>query len=111
MGCALKVGDAKDLYSFWGNAVTRLVAGDVKACHGEAVVNLASVEYFSAVEPAKLPVPVVTPRFFDKTKVGWRIVSFSAKRARGAMANWLLANDVRDIGRLKEFPSARLSLR
>ena len=57
----------------------------------KVVVNLASAEYFGAVQPERLGVRVISPRFEDTDARGRRsVVSFYAKRGRGEFAAWLV---------------------
>ncbi len=90
MGTRLSVAGARDLYAFWRDTISTLLHDDL-ALSGGPLVNLASQEYFKAVDVAALAVPVIAPRFLDARGEGpYRIVSFYAKRARGRMADWIL---------------------
>jgi cytoplasmic iron level regulating protein YaaA (DUF328/UPF0246 family) len=67
-------------------------------------VNLASKEYFTAVDTDLLEAPVVTPVFLDAKGSGqFRTVAFFAKRARGAMAAWAIRNRARSAADLEAF--------
>ena len=76
-----------DLYSFWGNRIADLAAADLAHEGSNIIVNLASREYWSAVE-GRLPagVRVITIDFREEGPEGLRFNTFAAKRARGAMA-------------------------
>jgi cytoplasmic iron level regulating protein YaaA (DUF328/UPF0246 family) len=63
-----------------------------------SLVNCASVEYFSAVDADALDLNVITPVFLEDKPEGPRIVSFFAKKARGAMARFILENRLTDPG-------------
>ena len=105
MGTRLVTGRGRSLYDWWGTRITDLLREDLAASPGpEVLVNLASQEYFSAIDTDRLGVRVVTPRFEDRNKDGVpRIVSFHAKRARGSMAGWLVRNRVRSVAKLRDF--------
>lgn len=108
MGTKLITDRGRDLYQWWGDRLSELLAADVAASPGSAtVVNLASKEYFSAVRPEPLTAPVISPRFEDTDAHGRRkVLSYYAKRARGEMAAWLILNRVRKPGDLPEFSAA-----
>lgn len=86
MGSALKNPRGKNLYAFWGDRIAAEINKALKSHDDKTVVNLASKEYFSAVDPATLNARVVTPNFRDEKDGKLRSLQFFAKRARGAMA-------------------------
>ncbi len=91
MGTTLAVAACADLYAYWRQDIRQLLQADLAAAGGGPLVNLASQEYFRAVDVAVLDVPVLAPRFLDARADGpYRIVSFYAKKARGLMADWIL---------------------
>lgn len=105
MGTKLVTDRGRDLYGFWGGDITRQLAVDLKASPGaNALVNLASNEYFSSVRPEALGGRVITPVFLDsKGGKPFKIVSFFAKRARGAMAGWMIRERVTTLKGLTDF--------
>ena len=105
MGSRVENPHGKDLYAFWGSEITERLQADVHASPGAKVlVNLASNEYFGAVKPGLLDVPVVSPAFLDAKEGGDpRIVSFFAKRARGAMSGWIIRNRIKSVRKLRDF--------
>ena len=90
MGTRLKTSKGKTLYEFWGDQITELLIADIRDSKAPLVVNLASNEYFHSIQPKALPVPVVSPRFLDLKNGKYKIISFFAKTARGAMADWMV---------------------
>ncbi len=108
MGTRLATERGAGLYDWWGGTITALLRDDLAATPGaEVVINLASVEYFTAVRPAELGARVISPRFEDTDPRGRRsVVSFYAKRARGELAAWLVLNRVRTPGALRQFTGA-----
>ncbi len=105
MGTKLATDRGSSLYDYWGATITELLNADLAASPGpDLVVNLASNEYFSSVKTRELDGTLITPRFLDESKNGdFRIVSFFAKRARGAMAGWLVRTRARTMKSLTEF--------
>ncbi len=105
MGSKLRTPAGADLYEFWGDEITDVLNRDIEASPGaKALINLASNEYFSSVHPDRLDAPVVSPVFLDrKDDAEPRIIAFFAKRARGAMAAWIIQNRVRSIKALQGF--------
>lgn len=105
MGTKLATERGGDLYHWWGDRLTELLAADVAASPGSAtVINLASKEYSSAVRLEALGGRVISPRFEDTDARGRRkVLSYYAKHARGEMAAWLILNRVRSARKLSEF--------
>jgi cytoplasmic iron level regulating protein YaaA (DUF328/UPF0246 family) len=103
MGSRLATPGAKDLYGFWGDAVTARLNEAIVANGAEVLVNLASEEYFKSVRPKLLPVPVVSPVFEDWKNGKYKIISFYAKRARGMMARYAAEKGITDAEKLKKF--------
>ncbi|PFG18208.1 hypothetical protein ATK74_2792 [Propionicimonas paludicola] len=108
MGTRLETEQGGSLYQWWGRRITDLIAEDLAASPGSAVlVNLASTEYFSAVQPSSLDARVISPRFEDTDPRGRRsVISFFAKRARGELAAWLVLNRVHSARAIIEFDGA-----
>lgn len=105
MGARLPTDKGKDLYDFWGDQISALLRDDLATSPGPGVVvNLASQEYFGAVNPGLLDAEIVSPRFEEITAAGKRrMVSFHAKRARGEMAGWIVTNRLRSVRKLRQF--------
>ena len=106
MGTKFTNGRGKNLYEFWGSALTRSLNADLKKSGSGYVVNLASNEYFSAVKRKELEGELVTPVFKDEKKGTFKIISFYAKKARGMMADFIVRNGVTDAEELRKFQSA-----
>jgi cytoplasmic iron level regulating protein YaaA (DUF328/UPF0246 family) len=101
MGTQLSVGDNKNLYEYWKQKLTTALNKELKK--GELFVNLASHEYFSAVDVKKLKVPVITPEFLDLKDGQLKMISFFAKKARGMMVRYIIDNDAKTIEDLMGF--------
>ncbi|MDF1873882.1 peroxide stress protein YaaA, partial [Vannielia sp.] len=74
-----------------------------EAVGSDVLVNCASQEYFGAVDPNALGLRVVTPVFLEEKPGGPKIVSFLAKRARGAMARYIIQHRLTDPAALTAF--------
>ena len=105
MGTKLATDRGRDLYEFWRAEVTDTLKADLAASPGsQALINLASQEYFGAVDVSRLDARVISPVFVDsKDGESYKIVSFFAKRARGAMSQYLIKNRVRTLRGIKAF--------
>jgi cytoplasmic iron level regulating protein YaaA (DUF328/UPF0246 family) len=103
MGTRLPNPRGKDLYAFWGDTVTAALNQSIAASGAQALVNLASEEYFKSVKPKLLAAPVITPVFEDWKNGKYKIISFFAKRARGMMARYAAVKGLTDPEKLKAF--------
>lgn len=105
MGTRLKTDRGDSLYDFWGDRITEVLNADLADSPGpDALINLASEEYFRAVRHDRITGRIISPRFLDVRDDGdYRVVSFFAKHARGAMAGWLVRNRVRTIRAIRDF--------
>lgn len=103
MGSKLKNPRGGNLYAFWGDGIAREINKALKGHKDPTIVNLASQEYFAAVDKSTLGGPVVTPVFKDEKNGKLRSLQFFAKRARGAMARWIIDNRIESAADLKNF--------
>lgn len=103
MGTKLANEHGKDLYEFWGNTITHTVEKNMQAAHDKVLINLASQEYFKAIQPSKLSAPVITPVFKDQKNGTYKIISFYAKRARGLFVRYAAQNELSEPEQLKNF--------
>lgn len=103
MGTRLPNPRGKDLYAFWGDAISDALNRQLAETGSSALVNLASEEYFKSVRPKRLSVPVIYPVFEDWKNGKYKIISFFAKRARGMMARYAAVNGIQDPQQLKDF--------
>ncbi len=105
MGSKVEHDHGGDLYSYWGDSVTdQLNAALADSPGAKALVNLASNEYFGAVQPERFDGRIISPRFLDSKAGGdFKIVSFFAKQARGSMAGWIIRERITSIKALTDF--------
>lgn len=92
MGIRFANAKGKDLYSFWGDIITRKLNEALAAQGDKLVVNLASDEYFKAVKPKALEGEIVKPVFLDEKNGKFKVISFYAKKARGLMSRYIIQN-------------------
>lgn len=101
MGTSFGIGNSKNLYGVWKDSITEKLNTELKK--EKVLVNLASKEYFSAIDFDNLNGQVITPVFKEKKNGVYKIISFNAKRARGLMSQYILKNKVDSVDKLKEF--------
>ncbi len=101
MGTKISVDEHDNLYEFWRETLT--TALNKELTKDELFINLASKEYFSAIDVKKLKVPVITPDFKDYKDGKLKIISFFAKKARGMMVRYIIDTNAQSIEDLKGF--------
>lgn len=92
MGTKMQVNGYDRLYDFWGNSLTEALNKELD--DEELFVNLASKEYFKALQPDDLKVDVVKPKFKDFKNGDLKVIGFYAKKNRGTMTRYLIENEV-----------------
>ena len=103
MGTRLKTRRGANLYDFWGDRLSKQLNADAEGQADPSLVNLASQEYFGAVDAQALKLPVVTPVFREEKNGEARVISFFAKKARGAMARFAIDERLERAEDLKAF--------
>lgn len=101
MGTSLSIGHKKNLYELWQETITNSLNNELQ--EGELFVNLASNEYFKAVDIKSLKVPVITPVFKDYKNGKLKVISFYAKKARGSMVRYIVDSHATTVEDLKAF--------
>ena len=101
MGTKFPVGEAKNLHSYWKPFVTKSLNTDLE--ENELFVNLASNEYYAAVNTKELNAEIVTPIFKDWKNDKLKVISFYAKKARGLMVRYIIDKDATTIEDIKGF--------
>jgi cytoplasmic iron level regulating protein YaaA (DUF328/UPF0246 family) len=105
MGRPLRTRQADSLYGFWKETIT----GALNQLPGELLVNLASQEYFKAIDKKALNKQTVSPEFKDEKNGKLKIISFYAKKARGSMTRFIIENRITDADGLKQFNTSGYS--
>ena len=104
MGTRLRMEQSKNLYDFWSHRITDLLNEDLASLEEPPlVVNLASNEYFKSVKKKHIAAPIVQPVFKDWKNDRFKTLALFAKRARGAMVDYLIQGRVVDREGIKKF--------
>ncbi len=103
MGSRLHTENAKNLYGFWDDKITKAVAKAAKATDSAFVLNAASQEYFKSVKTDALKLQVITPAFEEESGAGRKMIGFFAKKARGAIARFMVTEKITKAEDLKAF--------
>mgnify|MGYP000279666261 CR=1 FL=1 len=101
MGTKLKTSKGKTLYDFWGSQITEALNADLET--DSTLVNLASGEYFKAIQPQKLKRQVLNIVFKENKHGTYKVIAIHAKRARGSMVNFAIQNRITDPKGLQNF--------
>ena len=101
MGTKMSVGTNKNLYEFWKADITQALNDELK--DDELFLNLASVEYFKAVDTKTLKVPVVNVDFKELKNGDYKTVGIYAKLARGLMTRYIIDNNAKTMDDVKGF--------
>jgi len=107
MGTKLHNSKGKNLYKFWGDKITTEINKSVEETGANHIINLASAEYFKAINVKKLHKPLITPVFMEAKGGNYEVVGVHAKRARGLMASFIITNRIVNVEDLKEFKSEK----
>ncbi len=103
MGTRLTTPRGSSLYEFWGDRIAKKINQRLEKSGGRVVINCASQEYFGVIPEGALKARVITPVFKEVRGGEAKIVSFSAKRARGTMARYVVKNRITDAKDIKKF--------
>ena len=111
MGSRLKTRRGGNLYDYWRDDLSKALNAQAGEIGTDTLVNCASQEYFGAVAPKPLKLRVITPQFLEDKGDGKgpRMVSFFAKKARGAMARFIIQHRLTDPGAITGFDSGGYS--
>jgi len=103
MGTALKTAEGSNLYHFWGSQISSYLNTRAALDTSPVIINLASQEYFKAVEQKTLKARVVSCVFEDFKGGKYKIISFYAKRARGLMLRYAIEEKIATVKKLESF--------
>ncbi|SDS77039.1 peroxide stress protein YaaA [Winogradskyella sediminis] len=101
MGTKMPVGKNKNLYEFWKKKVTKALNDELE--EDEIFLNLASNEYFKAIDTKALKVPVINVAFKEFKNDKYKIIAIFAKLARGLMARYIIDTNAKTIEDIKGF--------
>ncbi|MBO90013.1 MAG: hypothetical protein CMP14_10860 [Rickettsiales bacterium] len=105
MGTKMENSRGKSLYDFWGARIANRLKADLSGHADSTIINLASNEYFKAVNIKALGQPVVGAKFMNVKNGKARSLMYYAKHARGRMARWIMENRVDQAQGLRDFNS------
>lgn len=91
----------KNLYAFWGTKIANSLNTEMEK--GEVLVNLASNEYFKAIDKKVFHGKIITPHFKENKNGVYKIVMMFAKNARGKMARFIIENNISNEEEIKTF--------
>ena len=103
MGTKLSNEKGTNLYDFWQDELTDYINQLLAKHKNKLLLNLASTEYSKAINPKKLHHPLVTAHFKENKNGSLKVIGIHAKKARGAMARFIITNQVDSIEQLKSF--------
>ncbi|MBK6926277.1 MAG: peroxide stress protein YaaA [Comamonadaceae bacterium] len=103
MGTRLATAHGDNLYQFWGSRISDYLNRRLAADRSPVVVNLASQEYFKAVDRKVLRARVIDCVFEEGKGGHYKVVSFFAKRARGLMARYATQHRISTPKKLEAF--------
>jgi cytoplasmic iron level regulating protein YaaA (DUF328/UPF0246 family) len=103
MGTSFATPKGMNLYTYWGDRITDQLKKSIRESGNNILVNLASQEYFAAVNTKKLNARVITPAFKDRSNDSYAMISFFAKKARGMMSRFIIQNSIADYEMLVGF--------
>lgn len=103
MGLPIETNGSKNLYDYWGSQIAENLNEELSKQRNPVLVNLASDEYFKAINISEIDYPVVQCQFLDKFNGNYRFMSFYGKRARGLMARHIVTQKIDNVAGLKRF--------
>jgi len=103
MGTKLEVEESKNLYEFWGDDILNFLQDE----ETETIVNLASNEYSKAAKLKQFNGTVITPHFKEFKNGDFKVIMMYAKKARGAMAKWIIKNNINHSEAIKNYTEDR----
>ena len=104
MGTKIKLRGTNQLHEFWVDLVTKYLDSELSS--DDILLNLASKEYFNAVDSNKIGAKIISPIFKDYSNGKLKIISFYAKKARGLMARYIIDNNSKNLEHILRFNSA-----
>lgn len=103
MGIALKNPKGKNLYEFWDNNITDALNAGLESQTSPLLINLASNEYFSAINERDIKGKIIHVAFKEKKGADYKIIGLFAKQARGKMANFIIKNKIDSVKDIPDF--------
>ncbi len=104
MGTKLTVNGSRNLYDFWADSITKELIDELEK--DSIILNLASNEYFNAINKKIIDYNIISPVFKDFKNGKLKVISFYAKKARGLMVRYLVDNNITKYEEILSFNSA-----
>ena len=101
MGTKLSFDNNKNLYEYWREKITNQL--NLELSENEPVLNLASNEYFKAIDTKVIKSDVYSANFKQLKDGNYKTIAIFSKKARGMMARYIIENNITDINSLKSF--------
>jgi len=101
MGTKMPIGDNKNLYEYWRQKITSQLNKELS--NDEPVLNLASNEYFKAIDRKVVKTDIYTANFKQLKNGGYKTIAIFSKKARGMMTRFIIDNNITDVNDLKSF--------
>ena len=101
MGTKISINGSSNLYEYWSNDITKFLSDELLS--SEFLLNLASNEYFSAIDKSKINSEIISPIFKDFKNGKLKIISFYAKKARGMMVRYVADHAIDSYDNLLSF--------
>lgn len=103
MGRKIDNERGKNLYEFWGDIITDGLNRQLQQSGSQALINLASNEYFKAVKKKNIEAEIITPEFKDYKNGTYKMMGVYAKKARGMLSRFIIQNRLTDVEAIKDF--------
>ena len=103
MGTKLAFDDYRTLYNYWADTIASEVNKELRKLKTKTLLNLASNEYFKAINRPALKANVVNVEFLENHNGQYKVISFFAKKARGTMVQYLIKNQIENVEAVKAF--------
>ncbi len=103
MKTKLATDTTKDLYDYWQNTLTAAINTLAHAQQHHTLLNLASNEYFKAINKKQLNIPIITAQFKQKNGNEFKMIGIYAKRARGLMTRFIAKHQINHVDDIQQF--------
>ncbi len=103
MGQKMPSGFTSSLYQFWKQEITSAVQNSLVPLRESCLLNLASDEYFKVLNTKQITVPIIQVLFQQEKDGKRRTIAIHAKKARGALANYILRNRINSLQEIRKF--------
>ena len=103
MSCHLPNPRGKNLYQFWGSLITDQLNKELAKQKSKVLIDLASSEYYKAIQPDNINGEIITPVFKDWKSGQYKVIGIYAKKARGLMCRYIIEHSINQPEKIKDF--------